>query len=177
MKKTYILLTIAAILLVILGAEVTVAYLVSSSNKVENTFTVGSVGITLTETTGTQYKLIPGATVAKDPTVTVIGGSESCWLFVQVEKIGDFDGFCSFEMDDGWAALAGHSGIYYRQVERSDQDTAFPVLKNNRILIHDSLTEELLNALAEYPTLKLTAYAAQSEGLETAHDAWHILNP
>jgi hypothetical protein len=162
---------------VILSVEVTVAYLVSSSNTVENTFTVGAVSITLKETTGTEYKMIPGATVAKDPAVTVLANSEACWLFVKLEKTGAFDTFCTYAIGDGWTELAGHHGVYYRQVEHSSENQVFPVLKNDSILIRDTLTEELLNTVTENPTLKLTAYAVQSDGMETAHIAWQILNP
>lgn len=177
MKKSNILLMILSAILLIFGIGVTVALLSSSSNMVKNTFTVGHVDITLTETTGEEYKIIPGATVSKDPTITVTKDSEACWLFVNIEKEGAFDTFCTYEIGDGWTALAGHSGVYYRKVEHTTKNIAFPVLKNNRILIHGTVTEELLNTITENPKLKFTAYAAQSDGFETAHDAWQILNP
>lgn len=177
MRKSHISLIIAAALVMLLGVGVTVAYLVTSSNVVKNTFTVGFVDITLTETTGKEYKIIPGATVAKDPTITVVENSEECWLFVSVEKTDPFDTFCNYEMSDGWTALAGHSGIYYRKVGRALQNMSFQVLKDNCVLIYDTVTEELLNTVTNNPILKFTAYAAQSDGFETAHEAWQILNP
>ena len=176
MRKIHIWLIIASLFLLMLGTGATVSYLVSSSNAVKNTFTIGFVDITLTETTGETYKIIPGAAVAKDPTVKVDQDSEACWLFVRIEKTGNFDTFCTYAPAEGWTALAGHDGVYYRQVERYAQNAVFPVLKDNRILIRDTVTEELLSTVTKNPTLKFTAYAAQSDGLETAHDAWQILN-
>lgn len=177
MKKRIWWLVLAAALVLAISVGTTVAYLVASSGTVRNTFTVGSVSIALTETTGEAYKLTPGLAVAKDPTVTVLAGSEGCWLFVKVEKSGPFDTFCSYAMADGWSALPGHSGLYYRQVERATQSMAFPVLKNNAVQVSAAVTEEMLGALQQPPTLKFTAYAVQSDGLDTAHEAWQALSP
>jgi len=176
MRKRYIGFIVAAALLVVVTVRVTAALLVSSSNPVINTFTVGGVDITLTETTGTEYKIIPGVAVSKDPVVTVIANSETCWLFVEVEKTDDFDAFCSYKIQEGWTALEGKEGIYYRVVAKSYINQMFPVLKDNVILIRDSLTEEELNAVTVNHKLRLTAYAAQYDGFATAGDAWQALN-
>ena len=176
MRKSLIWLIVASALLLTIGVGVTVALLVASSNPVVNTFTVGGVDITLTETT-TEYKMTPGVTVPKDPTVTVLANSEKSWLFVKVEKENDFDTYCTYEIQDGWTALEGQEGVFYQMVEQSSSNRVFPVLKNNSVLIKDTLTEEQLNAIAMNPTLTVTAYAAQSDGLATVDAAWKALNP
>lgn len=176
MRKSHIWLIVASALLLAVGVGVTVALLVSSSNPVVNTFTVGGVDITLTETTGTEYKMTPGVTVAKDPTVTVLANSEKCWLFVKAEKANDFDTFCTYEIQDGWTALEGQEGVYYQMVGKSSANQVFPVLKNNSVLIKNTITEEQLNAVTVNPTLTVTAYAAQSDGLTSVADAWRALN-
>ena len=176
MRKSLIGLIIALALLLAVSVGVTVALLVASSKPVVNTFTVGGVDITLTETT-TEYKMTPGVTVAKDPTVTVLGNSENCWLFVKVEKENDFDTFCTYEIQDGWTALEGQAGVFYLMVEKSSANQSFPVLKNNSVLIKDTLTEEQLNGVTVNPTLTVTAYAAQIDGLATPAAAWQALNP
>ena len=176
MRKSLIGLIIALALLLAVSVGVTVALLVASSKPVVNTFTVGGVDITLTETT-TEYKMTPGVTVAKDPTVTVLGNSENCWLFVKVEKENDFDTFCTYEIQDGWTALEGQAGVFYLMVEKSSANQSFPVLKNNSVLIKDTLTEEQLNGVTVNPTLTVTAYATQIEGLATPAVAWQALNP
>ena len=75
-------------LVLVIGCAVggTVAWLVSSTDPVVNTFTYGDINITLGETTGNDYKIIPGVNIDKNPKVTVKGGSEACWLFVKVEE-------------------------------------------------------------------------------------------
>lgn len=175
MRKSLIWLIVASALLLTIGVGVTVALLVASSNPVVNTFTVGGVDITLTETT-TEYKMTPGVTVPKDPTVTVLANSEKSWLFVKVEKENDFDTYCTYEIQDGWTALEGQEGVFYQLVEKSSENQAFSVLKNNCVLVKDTLTEEQLNAITANPTLTVTAYAIQDDGLGTATAAWQALN-
>lgn len=177
MRKSHIWLIVVSVLLLSVGIGATVAFLLTSSSTVKNTFTVGAVNLTLTETTGNDYKMAPGVTIAKDPAVTVLANSETCWLFVKVEETGNFDNYCSYELADGWTALPGYSGIYYRLVERSSADTVFPVLKNNSIWVHDTLTEEQLDAVTQNPTLRFTAYATQQSGVDTPEDAWKIFDP
>ena len=100
MKKKTLALLLALVL--VFGAAVggTIAYLTDTTDPVTNTFTVGKVDITLTETFNTdtnndqkndawQAQLIPGTTYAKDPVVTVTNDSEDCWLFVKFEEIGN----------------------------------------------------------------------------------------
>ena len=146
------------------------------SNPVENTFTVGNVQITLTETTGDQYKMIPGVAVDKDPTVTVKAGSDACWLFVKIEKSPNFDAYMSFLTEDGWNMLAGEDGVYYRQVAATSWDMAYHVLRDNHVNVKDTLTEEQLKAVTLNPTLSFRAYAIQQTGFSTAELAWNELN-
>lgn len=100
MKKTSkaLLLTICAVLLVAASVMGTMAYL-TSTDKVQNTFTVGKVAIKLDEakvgTDGTPvegadrvkengYKLLPGHTYTKDPTVTVLKDSVESYVRMKV---------------------------------------------------------------------------------------------
>ena len=97
-KSKALLLTLCAVLLVAASVMGTMAYL-TSTDKVENTFTVGNVKITLDEakvnTDGTlaapaervkanEYKLLPGHTYTKDPMVTVLNGSEASYIKMTV---------------------------------------------------------------------------------------------
>lgn len=176
MRKRYISLIVGAVLLIAVSVGATYALLVTSSNAVVNTFTVGGVDITLTETTGDKYIMAPGVTVVKDPSITVIANSESSWLFVKVEKENNFDVFCTYEIQDGWTALDGYDGVFYQKVEKSSSNQVFQVLKNNSIVVRVTVTEEELNAVSANPKLNFTAYAAQSDSLATAGDAWNALH-
>ena len=92
-KSKALLLTLCAVLLVAASVLGTMAYLTSTA-KVENTFTIGKVEITLDETdvtnpngprvTANSYKLMPGTTYTKDPTVTVKAGSEESYVRMKV---------------------------------------------------------------------------------------------
>lgn len=92
-KSKALLLTLCAVLLVAASVLGTMAYL-TSTDTVTNTFTIGKVEITLDETdvtnptgprvTANSYKLMPGTTYTKDPTVTVKAGSEDSYVRMKV---------------------------------------------------------------------------------------------
>ena len=97
-KSKALLLTLCAVLLVAASVLGTMAYLTSTA-KVENTFTIGKVEIKLDEAkvtadgipvegaarvTANSYKLMPGTTYTKDPTVTVLKGSEDSYVRMKV---------------------------------------------------------------------------------------------
>ena len=92
MKKK-LLIPIMILILVIGAVGGTLAWLTDKTDPVTNTFTVGNVDITLAETTGKTYKMVPGQTITKYPKVTVEAGSEECWLFVKIEKSTNYDNF------------------------------------------------------------------------------------
>lgn len=162
-------------LVLVLGCALggTVAWLVAESGPVTNTFTYGDINIALTETTGVDYKIIPGVDIAKDPKVTVKADSEACWLFVKVEETGTFvDGKVTYSVADGWTALTGQPGVYYREVGAVTADTDFYVLKDNVVKVSDTLTKEDIKDIPTGPTLTFTAYAVQKDGIADAATAW-----
>lgn len=178
---------LALVLVIGCVAGGTVAWLVATSDTVTNTFTYGNINIDLTETTGTNYKIIPGKDIEKDPKVTVKGGSEACWLFVKVEEVGAISTITTdpvhYAIDTGWAQLKDKdgkdvSGVYYRLVDAVDNDTAFNVLKDNKIIVSGELTKETINGYAvQQPKLTFTAYAVQQENIKDAAAAWEAANP
>ncbi len=182
MKKVWI--SVAAIALVLCCAiGGTLAWLSTKTAPVVNTFTNGDINITLTETTGKTYKMVPGNTIAKDPKVTVKAGSEACWLFVKVEESDNakFSDFMTYVMADGWTKLDSETetGVYYRVVEKTetaDADDVFAVLKDNKVTVKNEVTKTMLSGLTaeNYPTLTFTAYAVQKANFENADAAWNV---
>lgn len=100
MKKSVkaLLVVLCVVLLVACGVMGTLAYL-TAADEVVNTFTVGDVNIKLDEADvdsngtviegadrvkGNEYHLIPGRTYVKDPTVTVLKGSEESYVRMKV---------------------------------------------------------------------------------------------
>ena len=162
-------------LVLVLGCALggTVAWLVAKSDPVVNTFTYGDINIALTETTGEDYKIIPGVDITKDPKVTVKADSEACWLFVKVEEVGTFVADkVTYSVADGWTALTGQPGVYYREVGAVTADTDFYVLKDNVVKVSDTLTKEEIKDIPTGPTLTFTAYAVQKDGIADAATAW-----
>ena len=170
---------LALVLVIGCVAGGTVAWLVAKTEPVVNTFTYGNIDITLTETTGTSYKIIPGTDITKNPKVTVKGGSEACWLFVKVEESGTFVADkVTYAIDKDWTALEGEKGVYYRKVAAVTADTDFSVLEGNKITIKDTLTKgDIKDIAATNPTLTFTAYAVQQENIADAATAWKAANP
>lgn len=176
MKRKLIFAVIAMICTITIGVGATLAYFISHSGPVTNTFTVGEVEITLTETLGRTTPLIPGTTVKKDPTVTVKAGSEACYLFVSLEHHGDHETHVFYEIAEGWTHLGGFPGVYYREVSASDGDQAYGVLKDNQVIVDSNLTEEKMAEIHEdHGGLVITAYAIQSFGMESVSDGWYKL--
>lgn len=167
---------LALVLVIGCVAGGTVAWLVAKTDPVVNTFTYGDINIGLTETTGTEYKIVPGVDISKNPKVTVKANSEACWLFVKVEETGTFVADkVTYAIDNGWTALPGVDGVYYREVAAVTADTDFNVLEGNKITVKDTLTKTDIPTAA--PTLTFTAYAVQKEGIADVETAWAKANP
>lgn len=96
--KKYLMTLVCVVLVAAVSVAGTVAFL-TDRESVANTFTVGNVDITLDEAavntdgtvienagrvTSNKYHLIPGQTYIKDPTVTVLKGSEDSYVRLMV---------------------------------------------------------------------------------------------
>lgn len=172
MKKKTLALVLALTLLVAGVVGGTLAWLTDQTAEVKNTFTVGDINIGLTETTA-DYKMIPGNTIAKDPTVTVKANSEACWLFVKVTESTDLKDFITYAIAEGWTALPGVDGVYYREVPASAADQTFSVLAGDAVTVKSDVTRTMLEtAKTDAPTLTFKAYAIQRDHFATADAAW-----
>lgn len=174
MKKT--LITALVTVLLCFGlAGTTYAWLVAKTDPITNTFTAGNINITLAESAPRNNRMLPGATFTEDPKVTVKANSEDCWLFIKAAKSANFDTFLDITAGDGWIALDGEEGVFYREVARNEtQDQVFYILKDNEVRVKTEPTKEQYDAIGEAnrPTVSFTAYAVQKLGFATAADAW-----
>ena len=180
MKKKVISI-VAVVLVLCCAIGGTLAWLTDTTGPVVNTFTVGDINIELKETT-TNYKMVPGNTISKDPKVTVKAGSEACWLFVKVEKSTNFDGFMTYAMADGWTQGDGKDipdNVFCREVPATTADVSFDVLRNNQVQVLNTVTktqmENIKNNVITAPTLTFTAYAVQKDNVADAATAWSKL--
>lgn len=177
-KKTLIML-LSLVLVIGVAVGGTVAWLVATSGEVKNTFTYGNINIDLAETTGSDYKIIPGVDIGKDPKVTVKSGSEACYLFVEVNEeywptFTNEDGTkkVSYAIADGWTKL--EDGVYYRVVAATTADTVYPVLKDNKVIVSNELTKAEIDGITTQPKLTFKAYAVQQANVDDVVAAWAI---
>lgn len=144
MKKSKVILAlVCAVLLVCASVLGTLAYL-TSTDTVTNTFTVGQVKITLDEAkvdtdgkalTGNSaervkensYKLFPGHVYDKDPTVTVLAGSEESFIkmTVTVNKCAELDKiFADHKITDLTTVVGGYDSTNWILQDVSKDATA-----------------------------------------------------
>lgn len=196
-----VVLLLAVVLLIGCVAGGTLAYLMTKSSTVKNTFVAGEIGtLTLNETDGNgnvvtarSFIVTPGVDITKDPVVTFNGNNVAAYIFVKVEATdwtesnGTFSIGNSQEMKwtvaDGWTKLENVPGVYYREVV-VDTDTAntaenekYVVIKDNTITVSSEITKANISDYAK--GLTFTAYAIQQEdggsdnaGKFTPAEAW-----
>lgn len=205
-RNKALVLSLSAVLLV--GASVfgTMAYLTYTTETVENTFTVGNVEIKLDEAkvneygveiadadrvTTNEYKLIPGHTYAKDPTVTVLKGSEKSYvrMLVTINEQRDLDAIFApngLSLTEFFGGVSTDWTLYGETENENDTRTyefrykEIVAAPDNNVVLDDlfetitvpgSVTGEQLDTIAN---LKITvvANAIQADGFTSADDAW-----
>lgn len=174
MKKILITM-IAAVLLCCCVVCGTYAWLVAESATVTNVFTVGDINITLSESENLDLKMMPGKKITKDPFITVVKNSESCWLFVKIERGVNVNTYLTFGIADGWTMLDGQTDVYYREVAQNQQDQNFKILADDAVLVNEEITKDQLQAVASDGSrlrISFKAYAVQREGIDSAAAAW-----
>ena len=213
MKKFKALLVVAcALLLVAASVFGTMAYL-TSTDEVKNTFTVGKVKITLNEAKvnadGTpvanaervkanEYKLLPGHTYTKDPTVTVEEGSESSYVKMTVtfskasaldaifaptgaELTSIFNGYDATNWiykgntKDATADTRTYEFWYKETAGAPTADVALDALFDS-ITVPGTITGDQLKTIGGM-TITVNAYAIQADGFANATAAWEAFTP
>ena len=212
MKKKLLIMSVAMVLVCAFAVGMTIAYL-TSTDEVVNTFTVGNVRIKLDEADvdeygrvpqgspaprvkANSYKLIPGHTYTKDPTVTVLSGSERSYIkmtvtFTKADALGAifgtddaglfsiFNGYDSANwINKGYTEdTENHTRTYefwYKEVvpavpattENVALDALFDSITVPRTITNDQL------ATIQGMTITVNAYAIQADGFGTAEAAW-----
>ncbi len=183
--RTKVALTgLCALLLVAASVLGTLAYL-TAEQTVTNTFTVGNVAITLTETEVDEYgkakndpatrtsneqtfKIIPGTTYTKDPTITVADNSEECYLFVKVANgISTIETSIASQLaEKGWSLVNGETDVYYLNTTKKENEEA---------VVFETITiDSTVDNLTQYAgkQIAITAYAVQKDNFATAQAAW-----
>lgn len=207
-KTTKTLLAVLGVVLLMTAAVMgTVAYL-TDTQEVVNTFTVGDVDIKLDETDvtpdgepiegadrvpGNEYHLIPGKSYVKDPTITVIAGSEESYIRMKVtincisELQAIFgEGFLPHEYIEGkdsniwiWESsvmngdnTATYEFRYYKTVDafESTEDIVLEPLFTS-FTIPGEINNAQLATLADLE-ITVVGHAIQTVGFANADEAW-----
>ena len=87
-KKTILVAAIAVMLVAALVVGGTLAYFTDKTEAKQNTFTVGNVGIDLTETAwdaNADHTLVPDKFYDKNPTITVDAKSQDAYVFLKLD--------------------------------------------------------------------------------------------
>ena len=208
-KSKVLLLALCVVLLVTASVLGTLAYL-TSQDTVVNTFTVGKVNIVLDETAVTpdgkpingaarvkenSYHLVPGMTYVKDPTVTVVKGSEESYVRMLVtincyDALTDIFGepFLPQYFVSGWdnttwittevidvdtnADTATYEFRYKETVETTaNEDVVLDALFES-ITVPGSMSADDMNSIKD---LKITVvgHAIQAAGFADEDAAWN----
>ena len=200
-------LLMAVVLLVTATVFGTMAYL-TDTQEVVNTFTVGSVAIKLDEAEvnpdgtykaghdnrveGNSYKLMPGRTYFKDPTVTVLKGSESSYvrMLVTISDAEALKAACggSFQFDEFFANWDEENWTLFNTAEDTEANTITcefrykeAVAASDSDVVLDDLFESFTvpgsvtnSQLAALEDMQITvvAHAIQADGFDDADAAW-----
>lgn len=180
MKKKIVSVCLVVCLLATAIIGTTLAYFTDSTQKETNTFTMGKVDIELDEPLWDDAypdgiaSVQPSQEIIKDPTVTVVKGSENCYVFVKVEKGNNVDNYLTYSIDSAWTELEGYEGIYYRDYTTdTEYDVDYTILTGNQVTVKSNVTGV---AQGDELTLSFTAYAIQSYGFGSAVEAWTAYN-
>lgn len=192
-RNKALLTMVCAVLLVVASVLGTMAYLTSIA-EVENTFTVGSVTISMDETdvdnrtdgkdrdTENRYHLLPGHEYTKDPIIHVASTSEECYLFVTVsneiaaiEATGDTSVASQMEAK-GWKTVEGQTNLYVYIGTAEGASAPLAVKADDNIPVFEKIviSGSVDNTtLANYKnkTITVNAYAVQKDGFESKTDS------
>lgn len=168
---TGVAVSLAAVMLVGGG---TFAYLKGETDPITNSFRTNQVQVSLEETTGNEYNIIPGTTQRKDPKVTV-NNTVDAYVFVEVADATE--GLVRYAIADGWIPLDGVPNVYYRFVSAAQDVKEFSVLANDEVRYSKALENHDMTdgsgSLKRGIDLSFNAVAIQAEPFADAKEAYN----
>lgn len=121
------------------------------------------------------YKLIPGHSYTKDPTIHINGESEPCYLFVKVvngiSPIEDGTTIAQQMTANGWVELENADHVYY--LSEKTEKVAEGATKDYPVFGSFKLKSDANVADYKDASITVTAYAVQADGFNSAADAWN----
>ena len=196
MKKKLVAGGLVAALAATAIGGATLAYF-TDEEKAVNTFSVGNVDITLTESEWVESdaKLIPGRVIDKNPTITLEAGSEDAYTFMKVQLSQDFVDLLTdyataasitnpMDVVEDWFVSEVGPKVMYVDVDAgyailgvmSPKSAGDSVTYFDRVTVPEGVTQDMIDAEDEY-TITVTGYAIQEEGFDTREEAFAALFP
>ena len=198
MKKRALIMVVAIMVAVTAFVGGTLAWFTDSDKLEPSVYTIGNVKIEVNggAVSGT---LLPGVDAYKydlndlvaDPTVTVVGGSVKCYVFVEITPMftsgnalyGDSvtaDSLIDYNMykinDSGevWTKLSDN--VYYQVVDASAANVSLPIYNN--VYTASSVTKAMFDAIGtDTVSLAVNVYAIQYDGIADVSAAWNAVKP
>lgn len=168
---TGVAVSLAAVMLIGGG---TFAYLKGETDPITNSFRTNQVQVSLEETTGNEYNIIPGTTQRKDPKVTV-NNTVDAYVFVEITD--ETDNLVDYAIADGWIPLDGVPNVYYRLVSAAQDVKEFSVLANDEVRYSKALENHDMTdgsgSLKRDINLTFNAVAIQAEPFADAKEAYN----
>ena len=156
--------------------------------------------VSITETTGSTYKIIPGVDITKDPRLSFGGAETSCVVFLTVDlgnwtSVGNF-GFkyggttgdrLQWSVDDTkWTFLKtdGTKCVYYTLVEANETLSDVPLIKDDKVTVDDDLIRSEMTAMVAVPEIVFEGIVMQTGGMpgeftadaDIALAAWNMVS-
>ena len=225
MKNTKKMLALVMALTLLVGGVIggSLAWLISTPKAVVNTFTAGRLAITLDEAKtnidgepvdaqgnvvelsaaprvdNNEYKLMPGHTYHKDPTIHVQPNSEASYVFAIVDsQLSEYglEGYEELDLDnDNWSEtffesikdqMRNHgtwgffyisdgssvTPVYYQKVDATDAETTVDLKLFDYVHILSTADNDLI-ANNDNHKITITAFACQQDGFSSAEAAWN----
>lgn len=179
MKKT-LTIALSMVLVAAIAVTGTLAFLTDESDILVNKFTFGNTEVTIAEPDWTAalggeeaMKVVPGQTVAKDPTVTV-KGSEEVYVYAYVNNA--LAAYVTIgTIGANWTPVAGLDGLYRYNttVTPADGGTTLDPLFTE-VTISETVTQKMLEENNPFTdgTITVQAYVHQAaEAGQTVADA------
>jgi len=156
-KRKIILAAVALLALFFIGG--TMAYFTDQEHAV-NTFTLGNVDITLTETSWDSTNaegLLPGATVAKNPVINNVGTSPAYVFLEVIEPCYDNVKIFEYTPDSGWVSISGGSCAASSGISTATTVYAYGTASAMTTLNASASTSALFSSVTLKSTLDETA--------------------
>ena len=170
-RKKITSICLAILLILVIAAGGTLAYVYSSNTKV-NTFKIGENVSNITEefTTPTDEQMIPGGTVKKDVRVTNTGMPSFVRVYIAISS-SDFEETFSIDWNTtDWSK--SEDGYWYYNKIVGENETTEPIMTT--VTFNDKITD-FKSKIKNSEGIAVYEETVQAEGFDNAKDAFNAI--